>query len=122
MILEPIENSRVGPPDSKTKALQFVRAMSDGQEALQNALLGDTSMVDAAVSNLEAETPPDFKADQLRRELVSLLKEAKQAPPAAATPGQKQKSAPDSKDKLNLDYKSWKAEYDRWIKLKSTEP
>jgi len=112
-----------GPADQNTAFLLFVRTMSDGQEALQNAQQGDATGVDAVVAKIEASTPPDFKADQLRRELVLLLKGAKQFPPPAAQPTKpKQNGAADPRNKLQLDYKSWKAEYDQWLKTKSLAP
>ena len=120
MVHQATENSQVGPPDQNTAFLLFVRTMSDGQEALQNALQGDATGVDVAVAKIEASTPPDFKADQLRRQLVLLLKGAKQFPPPAVEPTTpKQNAAADPRNKLQLDYKSWKAEYDQWLNTKS---
>ena len=120
MVQQVIEHAEVGPADQSTAFLLFVRTMSEGQEVFQNALLGDATEVDATVAKLEGATPVDFKADQLRRELVILLKSAKQLPPPVAQPPtQNQKGAPDPRNKLNLDHNSWKAEYDRWLKTKS---
>src|SRR6202011_5912394 len=102
---------------ANTAFLLFARAMSDGQEAFQSALKGDTGGVDTAVAAIEVSPAPDFKADQLKRKLQSLLKETKQLPAAATPPiGAKQKAEQNPRSKLQSDYKSWKAEYDQWLK------
>jgi hypothetical protein len=120
MVQQGIAHPQVGPADQNTAFLLFVRTMNDGQEVFQNALHGDATEVDAAVAKLEGASPPDFKSDQLRRQLVILLKDAKQLPPPVAQPPtQNQKGAPDPRNKLKLDYKSWKAEYDQWTKPKA---
>ena len=105
------------PPDARNASLLFAKAMSDGQEALQSALKGDIAGVDAAVAAIEGSTAPDFKGDQLKRKLQSLLREAKQLPLVATPPpGVRQKSEQDQRTRLQADYKSWKAEYDQWVK------
>lgn len=119
MIPPPLQTQQNSTPNQSTAFLLFVKTMSDGQEALQGALKGDASGVDGAIAALEITSPPDFSADQLRRRLQTLLREAKQLPPAAAEPADpKQKGAPDARSKLQLDYNSWKAEYDQWVKGK----
>ena len=111
------------PSNQSTAFLLFVRTMSDGQEAFQNALQGDATGVDAAVAKIEASSPPDFKADQLRRGLAILIKDARQLPPPVAQPTTQNKTgAADPRNKLQLNYKSWKAEYDQWLKAKSLAP
>ena len=105
------------PPDARNASLLFAKAMSDGQEALQSALKGDITGVDAAVAAIEGSTAPDFKGDQLKRKLQSLLREAKPLPLVATPPpGARQKSEQDQRTRLQADYKSWKAEYDQWVK------
>jgi membrane associated rhomboid family serine protease len=113
-VMQPAER-----PDQQTA---FFKTMSDGQEALQNALQGDQSVLETAVTQLESADPPDFKADQLKRELIGLLKAAKQTSTPAASPLPKAKATPDPRNKLKLDYKSWKAEYDQWLKSRSATP
>jgi rhomboid protease GluP len=120
-MIPPETENRQGIPANQNTALKsFFRTMSDGQEVFQSALKGDATGVDAVVAALEVSTAPDSKADQLRRKLQSLLRDAKQLPPVAAqSPEAKQKGAQDSRSKLQLDYKSWKSEYDQWVKTKS---
>jgi rhomboid protease GluP len=120
LLRQVIESPQVGPADQTTSYLLFVKTMNEGQDVFQSTLHGDATEVDAAVMKLESSMAPDFKADQLRRELVVLLKEAKQLrAQVAQPPAQIQKGTPDPMKKLNLDYKSWRAEYDQWVKSKS---
>ena len=115
------EVHQIGPPDARNESLFFARAMSDGQETFQSAMKGDTTGVDKAVAAIEASTAPDFKGDQLKRKLQSLLTEAKQLPPVATPPNAppiatKQKGEQDQRTTLQAAYKSWKVEYDHWVK------
>lgn len=120
MVPQPVANSQVGPAKPTTAFLLFLRTMSDGQDVFQSALQNDFTEVDATVAKLESTRPEDFKADQLRRELIILLKSARQLPPPVAQPAtQIKKGKPDPRNQLNLDYKSWKTEYERWVKTKS---
>jgi membrane associated rhomboid family serine protease len=120
LVQQGIENNLVTQPDQGTAYLLFVRTMNQGQEVFQSARRGDLSEVEAAVAKLEATRAPDFKADQLRRQLIILLKSAKQLPPApSGSPPIGKKPEADPQSKLNLEYKSWKADYDQWTKPKS---
>jgi len=116
LVNQVIEQPQQAPTDQNTAFLLFVRTMNDGQEVLQNALHGDAAEVDGVVAKLEGSSPPDFNADQLRRRLVILLKDAKGI---ATPPSPKPKDAIDPGNKLRADYKTWKAEYDQWLKTKA---
>ena len=113
-----------GPATQDTAFLLFVKAINEGQDILQNAMHGDTSEIDGVVAKLESSRAPDARADQLRKQLVQLLKEAKRlavpaAGPSPAPSPSKPKGAPDAESKLNEDNKIWKSEYDQWLKTKS---
>jgi membrane associated rhomboid family serine protease len=118
------DQPQVGPADQNTSSLLFLKTMSEGQEIFQNAIHGDSKEVDGVIAKLEGSRPPDSKADQLRKQLVLLLKDAKQfvAQPPTPTPTpvpSKPKDAPDAQSKLKQDFKTWKAEYDQWLKTKT---
>jgi membrane associated rhomboid family serine protease len=107
------EIRQVGPTDKTTEFLLFAKAINEGQEAFNS---GDPKAIDAAVTALEGAPPLDIKADQLKRKLQTLLKDAKVQPAETQPTPTKQRVVPGPASGLQSDFKLWKAEYEEWLK------
>jgi membrane associated rhomboid family serine protease len=111
------ETRPLGPTGKVWEFLTFAKAMNDALEVLQSAVKGDPNGVDAAVGSLEATTPPDIKADQLKRKLEALLQRAKQ-PEQSATPngGRAAPKVDSQRSKLLSDFAALEKEYNDWLR------
>jgi rhomboid protease GluP len=106
-----IEAPPVAPTGTRLEFLKFAKAMNEAQDALHNALNGDSSGLETAVASLEKAEAPDIKADQLKRKLQDLLLRAKELEKTPAP-----KNGTPEQTKLPADIKAWEKEYGDWLK------
>jgi rhomboid protease GluP len=119
MFPQATQTRQVGPMDNPSD-LRFKKAVNDAQDAFVSAVNGDESGVDAAIATLEAAPAPDIKADQLKRNLQSLLQRTKQQQKTAPPPDAKRSQ--EQQNKLLWDFKTWEMEYNDWLKTIGTQP
>lgn len=90
----------------------FAKVINDAQEAFYQALEGDLSRVDNAITRLESVPNFDQDSAQLTERLRALLIRAKEAsgqsPPSA--------NARPQREQLLQDFMSWSKDYNRWLK------
>ena len=91
------------------ESLKFTKAMNDAQEIFEKR---DRNGVDPAIAALEATSPPDIKADQLKRKLEVLLQRAKQPDDAA----EDAKASQQRQIALRTEFEAWKKEYEDWLR------
>jgi rhomboid protease GluP len=104
----------ISQPSKNQPALKFSRAMNEAQDAFSAARKGDLSEIDPALKALGETEGPDFKSDQLRRQLVLLLQRAKEPQPVA-TPSPA-KSKPEKANSLDTEFATFHKDYEEWVK------
>ena len=112
MVAQPVQPH---PPEN-AEYIRYVRAMTEGQEALVVALNDkNTSNIDPAVKNLETAPHLDQQADELKERLKLLLLKAKEPAKVVASP---QRGANRSSQESSLIQESaaWRREYNQWLK------
>jgi rhomboid protease GluP len=105
------------PPEPENAGyVRYVKAMTEGQEAIVVALNDkNPGNIDAAVKNLETAPHLDQKADELKERLKLLLLRAKQPSEAVASP-QRGASKSGQESSLIQEFVAWRKEYNHWLK------
>jgi membrane associated rhomboid family serine protease len=101
--------------DKAALFLAYAKALNDAQEKLNEALAGDNSGVDQALTDLDSAPSVDPKADDLRNQLKLLLLKTKTAGAASPSPSRRAGGGPKVMDVAD-EFAAWKTEYNQWLK------
>jgi rhomboid protease GluP len=110
--IAPVENADEPNP----AFMDFLQAMTGGQETFAAALQGDTdalSKIGDTVKSLDSAPSIDAQADDLRRQLRALLLRVEQLRDPAVTPPA---DAEVRGRAILVDFNAWKKAYDRWLR------
>jgi hypothetical protein len=88
--------------------------MSDAQDAFSAARKGDLNGIDPALKALGETSGPDFKSDQLKRQLELLLQRAKEPQPSATPSPARSKT--EKANTLETEFATFQKDYEEWVK------
>lgn len=95
---------------------QFIEAINGGQGVLLRAMeKAEPNGIEDAVKQLDAVSPPDQTAGELREELKSLLLSARDFLAEPPTKGPKARPRAQLQEKLEEPFSAWVKKRDRWV-------